>query len=405
MSCAHLGSINMISKMTGRADDGPRSVHIFHNLLWPKYKGAVLSELHALSCKAGVSLRVSHIASTSGDRMKLSEVDRSYHRYDFEVLFEGPYEAVPVWRRTVALVQRAAGTSADFVVIPGYDRLEYWAMLLTLSIRRKKRGVFCDSTSFDRPRNAAKGLLKSLFFSQCDSVLAYGARSKEYVTSLGVPVEKVFDGCQAAALPHDYSPEQAVSRRKHAAGGRESPIILYVGRLSEEKGIEDLLHAFVKVRESFPKAELRLIGDGPQKADIVRLAKQLGIDPGRTVLGSRVSSELFEEYSRASVTVLPSHSEPWGLVVNEALSYGCPVVATSVCGCVPELVQDGLTGYVVPPRDPVRLADGIVKAIRQFKDVDAAAERMVLFMDRYSAANAARRMLDGIIGMTTGASR
>jgi glycosyltransferase involved in cell wall biosynthesis len=97
---------------------------------------------------------------------------------------------------------------------------------------------------------------------------------------------------------------------------------------------------------------------------------------------------LAEQYLRASGLVLPSFSEPWGLVVNEALSYGCPVVVSQVCGCVPELVLDGRTGYAFPAGDADQLAQRMedVLAMGPLAAVSDACQDLILgFTPDYAA--------------------
>jgi glycosyltransferase involved in cell wall biosynthesis len=112
----------------------------------------------------------------------------------------------------------------------------------------------------------------------------------------------------------------------------EPPHVLYVGRLSPEKGVEDLVEA----ASGLP---LRIVGDGP-----LRVPTAGFVPPG----------ELGPWYERAAVVAAPSRREGYGVVVREAMAWGRPVVATSVGGLV-DAVEDGVTGLVVPPRDPEAL--------------------------------------------------
>ena len=112
----------------------------------------------------------------------------------------------------------------------------------------------------------------------------------------------------------------------------EPPHALFVGRLSEEKGILD----FVEATEGLPRV---IVGDGPLRE---RIPEAVGFVPPR---------ELGLYYTRASVVVCPSHREGYGVVAREAMAYGCPVIVTGVGGLA-DAVDDGVTGLVVAPRDP-----------------------------------------------------
>ena len=178
------------------------TVTIFHNVVWSRHKGAVFSALHNLSAAGTIRYAVVQIAETETDRVGFSDVDYSFHRYPMRKLFDGCYEDVPTWRMIVRLTSEVLKTKSQLVVLPGYHRPEYWAMLAACIMTRKRRAVFCDSTAFDRPRRLLTSIPKRLFFSLCDGYFGFGERSREYLMSLGAKRERIFVPCQAAALSH-----------------------------------------------------------------------------------------------------------------------------------------------------------------------------------------------------------
>ena len=331
-------------------------VDIWHNIVWSKYKGEVFSSLHRLAADSDLDIRFFHIAETEQSRMGLAAIDLSYHRYPFELIFYGPYEKVPLWNRVAKLYRRVSSSDADLIVLPGYHRVEYWAMLFACMLNSRPRAVFCDSTAYDRPRRWLRSLAKRFFFKHCQGYFAYGQRSREYLIEHAAHPEAIFVRCQAAALPHEFTFQAARSARVQKAASTAAPRFLYVGRLAQEKGLEVLLKAFRRVRERCPQASLVLVGSGPSDSQLRAWCQAHQLDAAVLFLGSMGPEALAEEYLRASGLVLPSFSEPWGLVINEALSYGCPVVVSQVCGCVPELVSDGKTGYAFPAGDVDQLA-------------------------------------------------
>jgi glycosyltransferase involved in cell wall biosynthesis len=119
----------------------------------------------------------------------------------------------------------------------------------------------------------------------------------------------------------------------------EPPHVLYVGRLSEEKGVLELLEA----TEGIPRV---IVGDGPLRPRV----------PG--ALGFIGPSKLGPYYERAAVVVCPSRREGYGIAAREAMAYGRPVVAAAVGGLL-DAVEDGVTGLVVPPNDPPALRAAI----------------------------------------------
>jgi glycosyltransferase involved in cell wall biosynthesis len=368
---------------------------VYHNILWSKYKGAVFSAIDEHASAEGLTFRFHQIAETEFDRVSLSSVDLSYHTYPYEVLFAGSYSAVPLSLRVGALFKRVWNSKADLVVLPCYDRIEYWGMLVAAILRGRKRAVFSDSTVRDRAQVIWKGWLKRLFLSSCDGVFVYGQRAREYAVHYGARPDAVFARCQAAALPHDYSRAGALAARLASAPPPSAPRYLYVGRFSPEKSLESLLNAFSGILRHCPTAELYLVGAGPSRASLDAVAKSL--DLGRSVcfLGSMNATELAGEYSRATCLVLPSTSEPWGLVVNEALSYGCPAVVSDACGCVPELIIEGVTGFTFKTGDVADLQAKLAAVPSGFADVSLSANNCLRVIEGYTPQTAASQIIDG----------
>ena len=134
-----------------------------------------------------------------------------------------------------------------------------------------------------------------------------------------------------------------------------SSTITCVGRLSPEKGQTGLLRAFARLRSKHPDAVLRLVGDGPDRDALERLASDLGIGGAVTFAGRLPEQETLAEIARADILVLPSFMEGLPIVLMEAMALGVPVIASRVAG-IPELVSDGKTGLLFAPSDWDELA-------------------------------------------------
>ncbi|MDR5757928.1 glycosyltransferase family 4 protein [Caballeronia sp. LZ035] len=370
------------------------SVTIFHNVVWSRHKGEVLSALHHISGSGAIRYSMVQIADTEHDRIGFSEVDYSFHRYPMRKLFNGCYEDVPRWRMTMRLTWEVLRTKADLVVLPGYHRPEYWAMLGACIVTGKRRAVFCDSTARDNPRRMLTSIPKRVFFTLCDGYFAFGMRSREYLMSLGAKQDTIFSPCQAAALPRAFSPGTVVSDRlAHRQGGR--PVFLFVGRLSAEKGINTLVEAFRMLKERVPDAELRIVGTGPLGNQLKQQVADAGLQDSVHFLGSLQDEPLSREYFGATCMVLPSVREPWGLVTNEALAHGCPVLVSESCGCVPELVVDGVSGYAFPAGDVPALHRVMLKSLEAFADTAGVAVRCTDVIQRFDPPSAAANIARG----------
>ena len=373
-----------------------RQVSIYHNILWPKYKGAVLSAVFAQRGEYQLQTRFVHIAETEKQRALLGAVDLSYHTYPYRLLFRGPFGAVPAYRRFMALLTDLLRNSSELVILPGYHRFEYWAMLSACMLLGRKRAVFCDSTVNDQPKNRLKDAAKSWFFGRCHRIFCYGTRSMEYVASYGVKASKITIHVQAAALPHEYDASEVVRFYENNLL-IQNPRFLYVGRLSQEKGLIDLLEAFRNARQQMSDATLDLVGAGVLAADLQARANELGLASALTIHGTKTIAEIAAMLMTSTALVLPSHSEPWGLVVNEALSYGCPVVVSDICGCVPELVLDGNTGVAFPVGNIDRLCDALLSITRLPGSRLDIAKRCLNVMTRFTPERAAAEILKGCV--------
>ncbi|UWQ23181.1 glycosyltransferase family 4 protein [Jannaschia sp. W003] len=134
--------------------------------------------------------------------------------------------------------------------------------------------------------------------------------------------------------------------------------ILFVGRLAAVKGVRVLLEAFARVRAAHPDARLTLVGDGDERAAIEDHARALGCDDGVRFTGYLNQDEVAEALAQADLFALPSFAEGVPVVLMEAMAARLPVLATRIAG-IPELVEDGVAGRLVPPGDVDAFADAL----------------------------------------------
>lgn len=370
-------------------------VNIYHNILWPKYKGSIFSGLHDFALTSNLNIAFFQIAKTTDDRKTLGKVDFSYHRYPYKLLFNCTYDSIPKIKLCKILFKHIADSDANLVVLPGYHLLEYWFMLLACILTGKKRAVFVDSTINDQPGSFGKNLLKRIFFSSCDGFFGYGQRSKEYIMSFGVPESKIITHCQAAALPHRYSAANALENRVRQRSADVRTRYLFAGVLNYQKGIDVLIHAFYRLYLINPSARLTIAGEGEAHEEFKALTETLGISEAVLFTGALDINTLANQYLSASCLVLPSRSEAWGLVVNEALSYGCPAIVSDRCGCAPDLILEGKTGYVFRTDDIDDLAEKMRTVESELDDIPTVATNCINLMQRFTPENAAALILKG----------
>lgn len=223
---------------------------------------------------------------------------------------------------------------------------------------------------------ARLALRRSTLFHRADRIIAVSRFLASELLSAGVPESRL--------TQHYIGVDTA--RFQPLASRIDSQEIVCVGRLIELKGQNDLLRAFSMIAAEFPEARLSLIGDGPERGNLERLVRELGVGRQVSFEGVLPHSEVAARVREAAVCVSASRTaldgarEALGLASLEAAASGIPSIVTR-SGGLPETVRDGLTGVVVAEASPGELADALRTMLRdrgQRERMGAAARAFVL---------------------------
>jgi glycosyltransferase involved in cell wall biosynthesis len=226
----------------------------------------------------------------------------------------------------------------------------------------------------DRPRSGAKLALKKLFFEALkklvDGVLPVGTLNSEYW--------RHYFGDEVPLFLMPYAVDNVTFQKQsfEALTGRDElmrelnlvagrPIILFASKLQRRKHCSDLLEAYehlVRDWTGTPAPYLLIVGDGEERAALEEKVARSGLD-GVRFCGFRNQSELPRFFDISTVFVLPARHEPWGLVVNEVMNAGRAVIVSDDVGCHPDLITDGVEGYVYPVGDVKALIDVLRKTL------------------------------------------
>jgi glycosyltransferase involved in cell wall biosynthesis len=300
-----------------------------------------------------VDLDVLFLRDRQPDRLYDAHVEERRFRWSVlrgrDVTLRGRWLVVnaPVARRLRA---------ADAVILGGWNQPAFWEALAVCRLRRVPVVVWVESTAGDRRSGRLEGLKRRLLALPA-AFLVPGEASRTYLRALGVADERIVTAPNAV----DVSIFARVEREPH-----EGPVrLLAVGRLAREKGIDVLLRA----ADGLP-VEIALAGVGPEEGRLRQLA-----GPNVRFLGQVPRDDLPAVFAAADILVLPSRSEPWGMVLNEAALAGLPLVATSAAGAAHELVEDGANGFVVPPDDVGALREALQRLVDDEPFRRAAGER------------------------------
>jgi glycosyltransferase involved in cell wall biosynthesis len=254
-----------------------------------------------------------------------------------------------------------------------YDVIHvHWPMPLALlgwAAQRGRRAPLV-STFYGAELRWVKGSLRALKWlvrwaaRRSDRVVAISTYTAAELREIAdVPIE---------VIPYTTSLPEPPPAPK-AVGG--PPTVLFVGRLVERKGVPYLIEAISLLRDA--SIRLVIVGDGPERPKLEAAARRLGIADRVEFRGKIPAAELQAAYARATAFVLPSvfdargDTEGLGVVALEAMNYGTPVVASRIGG-IPDVVEDGVTGLLVPPGDAAALA----AALRRLLDEPDLARKL-----------------------------
>lgn len=258
----------------------------------------------------------------------------------------------------------------DAVWLHGYN---YAASVLAFIAARSKRIPVLmrgeTHIALSRPgwKRALRDRLLSIAYRFVDAFLAIGTSNRAYYRSLGVPASRIFE------VPYTVDNERFIAAssltseergevRAHYGLPETVPVILYASKFMRRKHPDSLIRAAAILRDRGREAAILMVGAGEMEAELRELARSLHL--ADVVFGGFVNqADLPRVYGASDIFVLPASDEPWGLIVNEVMCAGLPVVVGSLVGCVADLVHEGINGRRVKAGDDSSLADALEEII------------------------------------------
>lgn len=258
----------------------------------------------------------------------------------------------------------------DVLLVHGYNSLTNLLAIFVAKLTGTKILMRGDTRlEAHHKRIGLKALFKRMVFRCCDGFVAIGSLNREYYLQYGVPPERVFFAPfsvrneQFAASP-ELREQHRDSIRAELGFESDSLIVLIAAKLIRLKRVDDLIRAFEKLADRFPKAFLVVAGSGDEEAKLRSLADE-SLGQRVRFIGFQNQSQLPALYAASDVFVLPGDSESWGLVINEAMAAGVPVVVSDEIGAAPDLVQGQETGFVFQLGNLDELANAISKLLAE----------------------------------------
>lgn len=239
--------------------------------------------------------------------------------YSGEMQFEHIFLSQSTSKRIRQLFGILHNTDYKEIIIGGWDSISMW--LSAMVSQKQKNALVIESSYIESSTSGIKGLIKRLFLSRITKVYASGLAQRKISDNLGFKGETIITkgvGVFNYIKQPPYTSREEVRR------------FLYIGRLVAVKNIEFIIDKFNK----HPELELTIIGFGELEEKLKAMAKD-----NIKFLGAVDNKDLYKHYQRADVFILPSKSEPWGLVVEEALNNGTPVMISNKVGCSEEIIN------------------------------------------------------------------
>lgn len=251
----------------------------------------------------------------------------------------------------------------DGVLLHGYAYAAY--ALAFLAAKSRGIPVFVRSEThlgLRRPewkRRLRDGVL-SIAYRFVDRFLAIGSANRDYYRALGVPDEKIFDVPYTVDNDRFMAAAQLTAAERLAVRRRfglppDQLVVLYASKFMARKHPDDVIRAMAHLRDEGVLASLLFVGTGEMEARLRSLVVEHGLEEAVFFGGFVNQGELPMVYAASDVFVLPAENEPWGLIVNEVMCAGIPVVVADEVGCVPDLVRDGQNGLLMKAGDVASL--------------------------------------------------
>ncbi|MBE9135943.1 glycosyltransferase family 4 protein [Nodosilinea sp. LEGE 07088] len=290
---------------------------------------------------------------------------------------EGQTWVMLSWRLLSAL----NNLQPEIVILCGYGIKGMLVGLLWSLFHQKPAILLSDSKENDSLRNSIKEFIKSLIIQKYDAALVAGQLHKQYLCNLGMPRNAIFVG-------YDVVENKRFCRKeiKDLPKPLDRPYFLAVNRFIAKKNLHRIIQAYADYRQQTNTKpwDLVLCGDGELYPQIEQKVSVLGLESSVHMPGFLQLEELLPYYAHAQCFIHASLQEQWGLVVNEAMAAGLPVIVSNCCGCFEDLVLEGVNGFGFDPENVQQLSSLMMKVSSDSVDLEIMGRASEVHIQNYS---------------------
>jgi glycosyltransferase involved in cell wall biosynthesis len=368
-------------------------------LIWIDYGNYHLARLRAVQEYLGEHCVGIELVGGLGDPNALGLPFRVRERKGLNILTLFPdrnLEDIPSWELSHRLWKALKEFAPDHIGLCGYHRTENLIALAWAKLTGRQTILLYESKRDDSARNTIREGLKGWIVRQFDSYLVGGTFHRQYLTELGADPKRVFLGYDVvdnSFFARVAQEAKGQSDRLRGDLGLPEHYFLAVGRFVPKKNFSMLLEAYRQYRILQPAGwGLVICGGGPLEAELKAFVAERRI-PGVLFPGYASGQLLGSYYGLASCFVHPSTLEQWGLVVNEAMAAGLPILVSKVCGCAPDLVEETINGFTFDPQDPETLAQFMLSMTVEQSRLKAMGQASQNIIQKFAPATFAENLV------------
>ncbi|MBD2150289.1 glycosyltransferase family 4 protein [Pseudanabaena sp. FACHB-1277] len=292
------------------------------------------------------------------------------------------YEHIPRKKLISDLIKKLNEINPDILLLSGYSEISMLVALFWSKSRGKKAVLMSESKQDDAPRSRYKELFKKFIVSFYDAAIVGGQPHQRYLENLDMPKDSIFFGYDVVNN-NDFDRDKI----RHLPRPIKFPFFLAINRFIPKKNLIFLLSAYAQYLQRVDQTSawhLVLCGDGEMRSQIEQKIFELGIQDQVHLTGFLQQAELLPYFAHAKCFVHTSTTEQWGLVVNEAMAAGLPVLVSNRCGCYEDLLIEGINGFGFDPEDQAELTNLMLKMSAKYIDLEEMGKAALMHIQNFS---------------------
>jgi glycosyltransferase involved in cell wall biosynthesis len=320
---------------------------ILHNQLWTQYKSVVFQGIHDSFSSTGDELLVLQTSICEQSRLNIIDFDVANfeYTYPFVLLNHTSLEEASALRTTYYWFKYIITFKPDVINLTGYADpgtllILLFAKIVGIKTIMTNESIYSQRLHAKSIKQYVIDLYKGLILRCTDGFLSYGIKSNDYLYRFGISKNRIYSFLNA----FDRS-KFNVNEVDHNHSQENQNYLLFIGRLSEEKNLSSLIDLARRFKAHKFSCTIQIVGDGPEYNSLHDIINEESLPV--QLLGAKNWNQLNVIYKSALAFILPSLNETWGMVANEALEMGIPVICSDVCGCADDLVINELNGLVL----------------------------------------------------------